>query len=62
MQYNSKKLNINTNTLNFKVEGDMMVVEIIRQKPLSDLEKFAIYVDEELDSVELKKKSSRGEF
>ena len=48
--------------LNWKIEGDLIIVEIIKQKPLRDLEKFAICVDKELGSVELKKKSGCGEF
>lgn len=49
-------------TLNWKVEGDLMIIEVVKQKPLRDLERFAIYLDEKIDSVELKKKSGRGEF
>ena len=49
-------------TLNWKIDGDLMIIEIVRQKPLRDLEKFSIYANEEIDSVELKKKSGRGEF
>ncbi len=58
-----KELDINVeDTLNWKINGDLMIIEVVKQKPLRDLEKFAIYVDEEVDSVELKKKSGRGEF
>ena len=39
-----------------------MIIEIVRQKPLRDLEKFSIYANKEIDSVELKKKSGHGEF
>ena len=39
-----------------------MIIEVVKQRPLRDLEKFAIYVDKKIDSVELKKKSGRGEF
>jgi bifunctional DNA-binding transcriptional regulator/antitoxin component of YhaV-PrlF toxin-antitoxin module len=57
------ELDINIeDTLNWNIEGDLIIVEIVKQKPLRDLEKFAIYTDKELDSVELKKKSGRGEF
>ena len=57
------ELDINLeDTLNWKIEGDLMIIEVVKQKPLRDLEKFAIYVDKEFDSVELKKKSGRGEF
>ena len=58
-----KELDINVeDTLNWKINGDLMIIEVVKQKPLRDLEKFAIYVDEEVYSVELKKKSGRGEF
>ncbi|WP_407422773.1 hypothetical protein [Methanobrevibacter sp.] len=58
-----KELDINVeDTLNWKINGDLMIIEVVKQKPLRDLEKFAIYVDEEVDSVELKKKSGCGEF
>lgn len=58
-----KELEINIeDTLNWKIDGEVMIIEVVRQKPLRDLEKFAIYVNEEIDSVELKKKSGRGEF
>ena len=58
-----KELDINVeDTLNWKINGDLMIIEVVKQKPLRDLEKFAMYVDEEVDSVELKKKSGRGEF
>jgi len=57
------ELDINIeDSLNWKIDGDLMIIEVVKQKPLSDLEKFAIYVDEKVDSVELKKKSGRGEF
>lgn len=39
-----------------------MIDENVKQNPLRDLEKFAIDVDKEFDSVELKKKSGCGEF
>lgn len=49
-------------TLNWRIERGMIIVEVEKQRPLSDLAKFAITIDEETDAVELKKKSGRGEF
>ena len=49
-------------TLNWRIEKDVIIVEVEKQRPLSDLAKFAISLDEKTDAVELKKKSGRGEF
>lgn len=49
-------------TLNWRIEKDVIIVEVEKQRPLSDLAKFAISLDEETDAVDLKKKSGRGEF
>lgn len=49
-------------TLNWRIEKDVIIVEVKRQRPMSDLAKFAIALDEETDAVDLKKKSGRGEF
>ena len=38
------------------------IMEVEKQRPLSDLAKFAISLDEETDVVDLKKKSGRGEL
>ena len=38
------------------------MIENSKQKELRDFENFAIDIDQKLDSVELKRKSSRGEF
>ena len=38
------------------------MIENSKQKQLRDLENFAIDIDQKFDSVELKKKSGRGEF
>ena len=37
-------------------------MEVEKQRPLSDLAKFAISLDEETDVVDLKRKSGRGEL
>ncbi len=39
-----------------------MAVKVNKQKSLKELEKFSIYVNEKTDSVDLKKRSGRGEF
>lgn len=49
-------------TLNWRIEKEVIIVEVKKQRPLSDLVKFAISLDEETDAVDLKKKSGRGEF
>ena len=49
-------------TLNWRIEKDVIIVEVEKQRPLSDLAKFAISLDEESDAVDLKRKSGRGEF
>lgn len=49
-------------TLNWRVEKDVIIVEVEKQRPLSDLAKFAISLDEETDVVEIKRKSGRGEL
>lgn len=49
-------------TLNWRVEKDVIIVEVEKQRPLSDLAEFAISLDEETDVVDLKRKSGRGEF
>lgn len=49
-------------TLNWRIEKDVIIVEVEKQRPLADLAKFAISLDEETDSVDLKKKSGRGEL
>lgn len=49
-------------TLNWRVEKDVIIVEVEKQRPLSDLAKFAISLDEETDVVDLKRKSGRGEL
>ena len=49
-------------TLNWRIEKDVIIVEVEKQRPLSDLAKFAISLDEETDVVDLKKKSGRGEL
>ena len=49
-------------TLNWRIEKEVIIVEVKKQRPLSDLSKFAISLDEETDAVDLKKKSGRGEF
>lgn len=57
------ELNIDVeDTLIWKIEGEYMVVKVNKQKSLRDLEKFSIYVNEKTNSVDLKKKSGRGEF
>ena len=58
-----KELDINLeDTLNWRIEGEYMVVKVNKQKSLRDLEKFSIYVNEKTDSVDLKKRSGRGDF
>ena len=58
-----KELDIHIeDTLNWKIEGEYMVVKVNKQKSLRDLEKFSIYVNEKTDSVDLKKRSGRGKF
>lgn len=49
-------------TLNWKIKGDVIVVEVKKQRPLNDLADFAISLDEESDVVDLKRKSGRGEI
>ncbi|WP_296790028.1 AbrB/MazE/SpoVT family DNA-binding domain-containing protein [uncultured Methanobrevibacter sp.] len=49
-------------TLNWRVEKDVIIVEVEKQRPLSDLAKFAISLDEETDVVDLKRRSGRGEL
>ncbi len=49
-------------TLKWRIEKDVIIVEVEKQRPLTDLEKFAISLDEETDAVDLKKKSGRGEL
>lgn len=49
-------------TLNWRIENDVIIVEVEKQKPLTDLARFAISLDEETDAVDLKRKSGRGEF
>lgn len=49
-------------TLNWRIEKDVIIVEVEKQRPLSDLAKFAISLDEETDVVDLKRKSGRGEL
>ena len=49
-------------TLNWRIEEDVIIVEVEKQRPLSDLAKFAIDLDEETNAVDLKRKSGRGEF
>ncbi|WP_405267609.1 AbrB/MazE/SpoVT family DNA-binding domain-containing protein [Methanobrevibacter sp.] len=49
-------------TLNWRIEEDVIIVEVEKQRPLSDLAKFAISLDEETDAVDLKRKSGRGEL
>ena len=49
-------------TLNWRVEKDVIIVEVEKQRPLSDLAKFAISLDEETDGVDLKRRSGRGEL
>jgi bifunctional DNA-binding transcriptional regulator/antitoxin component of YhaV-PrlF toxin-antitoxin module len=58
-----KELDINIeDTLNWKIEGEYMIVKVNKQKSLRDLEKFSISLNESTDSVDLKKRSGRGEF
>ncbi len=49
-------------TLKWRVEKDVIIVEVEKQRPLSDLADFAISLDEKTDVVDLKRKSGRGEF
>ena len=49
-------------TLNWRIEKEVIILEVKKQRPLSDLAKFAISLDEETDAVDLKKKSGRGEY
>ncbi len=49
-------------TLNWRIEEDVIIVEVEKQRPLTDLARFAISLDEETDAVDLKRKSGRGEF
>lgn len=49
-------------TLKWRVEKDVIIVEVEKQRPLSDLTDFAISLDEKTDVVDLKRKSGRGEF
>ena len=49
-------------TLNWRVEKDVIIVEVEKQRPFSDLAKFAISLDEETDVDDLKRKSGRGEL
>ena len=49
-------------TLNWRIERGVIIVEVEKQRPLTDLAKFAISLDEETDAVDLKRKSGRGEF
>ena len=47
--------------INWKIEKDVNILEEEKQRPLTDLEKFAISLDEETDVVDLKRESGRGE-
>lgn len=49
-------------TLNWRIEKDVIIVEVEKQRPLSDLAAFVISLDEETNAVDLKRKSGRGEF
>ena len=49
-------------TLNWRIEKDVIIVEVEKQRPLSDLANFAISLEAETNAVDLKKKSGRGEF
>lgn len=49
-------------TLKWSIKNDVIIVEVEKQRPLTDLAKFAISLDEESDVVDLKRKSGKGEF
>lgn len=49
-------------SLDWSIEDGKMVIEIKRQRPMSDLSKFEIMAPEPVDAVELKRKAGRGEF
>ena len=49
-------------TLDWSIEDGKMVVEIKRQRPISDLSRFVIKDTESTDAVELKKKAGRGDL
>ena len=48
--------------LDWSIEDGKMIIEIKRQRPISDLSKFVIKDTETSDAVELKKKAGRGEL
>jgi len=48
--------------LEWTIEDGKMIIEIKRQRPISDLSEFEIRAPEPTDAVELKKRSGRGEF
>ena len=49
-------------SLDWSIEEGKMVIEIKRQRPISDLSEFVITDSEATDAVEIKKKSGRGEL
>ena len=49
-------------SLDWSIEDGKMVIEIKRQRPLSDLSEFVITDSESSNAVELKKKAGRGEL
>ena len=48
--------------LDWTIEDGKMVIEIKRQRPISDLSRFVIKGTGPTDAVELKKKAGRGEL
>lgn len=58
-----KELNLSIDdVLEWSTEDGKMIIEIKRQRPISDLSEFEIKTDVPTDAVELKKRSGRGEF
>lgn len=48
--------------LDWSTEDGKMIIEIKRQRPISDLSEFEIKTGVPTDAVDLKKRSGRGEF
>jgi len=58
-----KELNLTMDdVLDWSTEDGKMIIEIKRQRPISDLRRFIIKDTEPTDAVELKKKAGRGEL
>ncbi len=58
-----KELNLKLeDSLDWSIEDGKMIIEIKRQRSMSDLSEFEITAPEPTDSVDLKRRSARGEF